>query len=578
MSRAGWGIGRRGEAIVERLAGADRRADAVGLVTRARRRGAAAGHAVAAVAGFAIAIAVSIALPIAPLVSAMLVILPLSAAIAVAELAEGGRADLAELAGLGRLAAGMVVAVASGSPLAGFAVAVLVALDALAGSYRVGLAALAAAAVAAIVAAVVTMPLDPAATPAAIAAVLVVAAATATRLAVLATSLDRDGAAALGRLALAEAADGEGLVVHSGDGSVTAVTAAVERLFGLRAVALLGDGLMRRIAASDRPIYLRALAEALSSGTEVRATVRIEATGTGLTVLAATASRTIDVRLRGDGAGGATAALVNAAGRLSAETEARRLATALDASAAGRARMIATVSHELRTPLNAIIGFADALKTESLSGRGREREYAELIGEAGRHLDAVLTDLLEAARPGDLDGYAPEPIDLGTVVERCRRMMAPAAEAADLVLDAVVPPGLPPAYADPRACRQILINLISNAIKFTEKGGEIVVRLEREGERLRLTVRDTGVGLAAEDVARAGTPFLRLGAPGARPVDGAGLGLSVVKALAALHGGRLDIRSRPGLGTTVAVDLPVAPETEELALGPRLRLDGRSAG
>lgn len=375
--------------------------------------------------------------------------------------------------------------------------------------------------------------------------------------------------------ALAAAADGEGLALHAADGTVVAVAPAAERMTGVRAAGLLGDALLGRVLPGDRPAYLRALAATVETGDPRVATVGFVTGGDGLEALDGPGRRVFDVRFE-PWREGVLARFACAAARLSAAAEIERLAAALAAQEGLRERLVATLCHEIGTPLNAVLGFADTLGEAARAGRcptARTVEYAGLIGEAGRHLLSVTTDLLDAARLGGEAEHAPEETDLAAIADRCRKMMAPAAEAAGLVLDLVVAPGLPPVHADPRACRQILLNLVSNAVKFTDRGGDVVIRLERDGGRVRLSVRDTGIGIAPEAIGRLGTPYLRLEAAGRRR-DGAGLGLAVVKALAALHGGRLDIRSRPGHGTTAGVDLPVAGETAM----PQRVSDGRSAG
>jgi len=395
-----------------------------------------------------------------------------------------------------------------------------------------------------------------------------------------------DAPAALDALTASVFPTGERLVLHAGDATVVAATAAAGRMAGLPAAGLIGDALIGRIAPGDRPAYLRALAETVATGRPAATTVGLDgaADGDGGDAVASSerGGSVFDVRFEA-AAGGVLARFAPAGERLAAAAQIRRLTVALEAEEGLRERLVATLCHEIRTPLNAILGFAEALGATAAGGGAphrpeRVQEYAGLIGEAGRHLLAVTTDLLDAARLGGEAGHAPEPIDLAVVADRCRRMMVPAAEAAGLVLDLVVAPGLPAVHADPRACRQILLNLVSNAVKFTDRGGDVVISLAREGGRVRLSVRDTGIGIAAEAIGRLGTPYLRLDAAGRRR-DGVGLGLAVVKALAAQHGGRLDIRSRPGRGTTASVDLPVAdlPVPATVPASHRV-IDGRTAG
>ncbi len=374
------------------------------------------------------------------------------------------------------------------------------------------------------------------------------------------------------RIALAEAVESEGVALYAHDGSLLAATPALERLVGARAVSLAGDGLLQRLAVGDRPAFLRALASAVASGDDIAVEARCRRGGDGLEALDDAGWLDLDVRFRrtapGDPVGPAVIArLADASVRRSDADEIRRLREALSATIAGRSRELGLVGHELRTPLSAILGFADALgdSTRRDIDAARVREYAGLIGEAGRHLMDVVGGLVEQAGTETIGEGTPEAVELEPLLERCRRMMAPVATGAGIELALTVAEPLPPVLVEPRACRQIVINLVSNAIKFTDRAGRVELSAERAGERVRVVVRDTGIGIAPADIGRLGTPFMRLSGAGRRR-EGAGLGLSVVKALAAVHGGTLDIRSMPGSGTTVTVDLPAvaAPAIGEM--------------
>lgn len=367
------------------------------------------------------------------------------------------------------------------------------------------------------------------------------------------------------RIALAEAVESEGVALYATDGLLVGATPALERLFGARAGTLAGDALLQRLDVGDRPAFLRALATTLSDGGEATVTMRCRCGGEGVAALEDGSLAVLDVTFRRalpeEAVGpGVVARFTDATAREEAADEIRRLREALATTIGARSREIGLVGHELRTPLSAILGFADTL---ALTGRGdpdpaRVREYAGLIAEAGRHLMDVVGGLIEQA---DAEGVSDEPaeaVDLEPLLERCRRMMAPVADGAGIELAVTVPAPLPAVQAAPRACRQIVINLLSNAIKFTDRAGRVELFAERVGDRVRVVVRDTGIGIPLAEIDRLGTPFMRLADRNGRRREGAGLGLSVVKALAAVHGGTLDIRSLPGHGTTVAVDLPVA--------------------
>lgn len=228
------------------------------------------------------------------------------------------------------------------------------------------------------------------------------------------------------------------------------------------------------------------------------------------------------------------------------------------AEAQAKTEFLAAVSHEIRTPLNAIIGFSDVMKARLFGPMpARYAEYADLIHESGRHLLDLIGDVLDMSRI-EADRYElhSETFDAAEVAALCTKLMRQRAEDAGLTLqsDAVGPLTV---TADRKALRQILLNLLSNAVKFTPRGGAVVLMARADGGDLVLAVGDSGVGIAEEDLKALGQPFRQ--AASARDVDqrGSGLGLSLVRSLAMLHGGEMTIESRPGEGTTVTVRLPV---------------------
>ena len=223
-----------------------------------------------------------------------------------------------------------------------------------------------------------------------------------------------------------------------------------------------------------------------------------------------------------------------------------------------RARFVAETSHELRTPLNAIIGFSDIMR-QRLFGPlpGRYGEYAELIHESGVHLADLINDVLDISKI-DAERYElrRERIDPRDPVASALTTVRSGADAKGVALHASLPTHPLLADADPRALKQITLNLLSNALKFTPPGGEVTLSLAAAGPQvLELTVADTGVGVGPEELRRLGEPYAQ-GSAG-QSAGGTGLGLSLVKALAGLHGGSLLMESRLGEGTAATVRLPV---------------------
>src|SRR6202008_1876695 len=188
----------------------------------------------------------------------------------------------------------------------------------------------------------------------------------------------------------------------------------------------------------------------------------------------------------------------------------------------------------------------------------RRGEYAQLINDSGQHLLSVVNGILDMSKmeTGNFE-ISPEPFAPRAALINCCNLLALKARdnAIDLVTDA--PKDLPDITGDPRAFKQIVLNLVSNAIKFTERGGKVTVAAQVEGARLVLRVSDTGVGIAADDLKRSGDPVFQAGKTYQRRHEGTGLGLSIVKSLVALHSGELAVQSKVDEGTTVTVALPL---------------------
>jgi cell cycle sensor histidine kinase DivJ len=228
------------------------------------------------------------------------------------------------------------------------------------------------------------------------------------------------------------------------------------------------------------------------------------------------------------------------------------------------------MSHELRTPLNAIIGFSDMLINKELDlPAERRHEHARLINESGLHLLSVVNGILDMSKmeSGNFE-ITPEPCAPGEVVKACCDILTLKARDAGVELTVRMADNLPDVIADRRAMSQILLNLVSNAIKFTDRGGSVTVSAAIEGTWLKLAVEDTGVGIGEDDLPRLGEAFFQARASYDRRHDGTGLGLSIVKGLVRLHGGTTDIHSKLGVGTCVTVRLPVDCEGKRPAVQP----------
>lgn len=237
--------------------------------------------------------------------------------------------------------------------------------------------------------------------------------------------------------------------------------------------------------------------------------------------------------------------------------EARRRAEAANNS---KSRFLATMSHELRTPLNAIMGFSEVMHAEVLGpiGSARYKDYAGTIHESGRHLLHLINEILDLSRieAGKYE-LSEERVRMADVTEDCHRLLKLKAEAKGLELIEQVADDLPPVWADQRAMRQICLNLMSNALKFTPKGGRITVSVEiAPGGGQRLSIRDTGPGIPANEIPKVLQPFGQGSLAHQTAEGGTGLGLSIVQSLIELHGGTFELKSELRRGTEAIVTLP----------------------
>jgi two-component system, cell cycle sensor histidine kinase DivJ len=356
---------------------------------------------------------------------------------------------------------------------------------------------------------------------------------------------------------------------HGRDGVVLFVSPAGEELFGARNAELHGHGLFDRVHVADRPAYLTALGDAAALGEPSSVEFRVRRQITGADGRAVPEFVWIEMRCRpfqqNAHAGEQDRREVVAV--LRDVTERKRQQQALaDAHSgtkladAAKSRFLATMSHELRTPLNAIIGFSDMLMSETslMLDLKRRNEYAGLINRSGHHLLAVVNGILDMSKieTGNFE-ITPEAFAPAQVVAGCCELLALRASEAGVRLERVPNANLPEIIADKRALNQILINLVSNAIRFTEPGGTVTLSARADAATMTFTVEDNGVGINDEDLLRVGQPYFQAGNSYDRRQGGTGLGLSIVKGLIDLHGGEFSIRSRISEGTRVAVRLPL---------------------
>ena len=261
-------------------------------------------------------------------------------------------------------------------------------------------------------------------------------------------------------------------------------------------------------------------------------------------------------------------------------------AAKVDAELASKAKseFIAKMSHELRTPLNAIIGFSEVLGGKDVSHDAPVKvpEYAHYIEESARHLLSIVNNILELSKiQSGRSALNLEMVDFEEVLSSCLTLFQDAAQQASIEIRREVWPQLPLVEVDLVKLRQIIINLISNAVKFTPGGGRVTITVNMQDEGIvRMIVRDTGIGMCPADLDVALQPFGQVDEGTDRKFEGSGLGLPIVHALVAMHHGKVHLHSEPNKGTTATVTLPINSDARARSAPaqPRRTLMNMSAG
>ncbi len=350
---------------------------------------------------------------------------------------------------------------------------------------------------------------------------------------------------------------------HSRNGAVQFISPAAEAMLGTQASRLTGHGLFDRVHVADRPAYLTALSDAARGGDGRSVEFRLRRDAVRGQNISADFIW-VEMRCRPFAQASAEAEVVavmrDVTDRKIQEQALELARTAAEQADVSKTRFLATMSHELRTPLNAIIGFSEMIVQEDvlMIDAARRKEYAQLINDSGQHLLSVVNGILDMSKmeSGNFE-ISPEPFAPRAALVNCCNLLALKARENGVDLVTRAPEDLPVMTGDPRAFKQIVLNLVANAVKFTERGGNVTVSASVEGPRLMLRVTDTGVGIAPDDLKRIGDPFFQAGKTYQRKHEGTGLGLSIVKGLVGLHHGEINVQSKIGEGTTVSVALPL---------------------
>ena len=334
------------------------------------------------------------------------------------------------------------------------------------------------------------------------------------------------------------------------DGRVTAIEGEGWNEWAADSGELVGFGLSQRLHVDDRSSLLADLRHVAADGRARSVTIKLRRRQAG------DGFEPVEVRIaRGPGPGGLMAAF-RRNGAL-AELEAARQEARIERTL--KDRLLANMSHELRTPLNAILGFSEILGDPQLTPADppKRLEYARIIHSSAEHLLGVVNLVLDMSRiEAGKFAISPEPLELEPLIRECCDMLRLRARNGQVEL---IAPDLPEGLeivADKAACRQVLVNLISNAVKFTPPNGRVTVEASVDAREARIRVTDTGIGVKPDDLPRLGDPFFQVRSGYDRSFEGAGLGLSLVRGLVGLHDGSLLLESEYGVGTRVTVSLP----------------------
>ena len=355
----------------------------------------------------------------------------------------------------------------------------------------------------------------------------------------------------------------DGIVFLSEDGSITHMSAGAEALFGVHAASVIDKplaGLMDKASAKVVRDYLAALGDSglsmlFNGGREIVANVN-----DGGDVPIFITMRKISARMQGIPASAYCAVMRDITQWKQTEAELRESRDRAEHTSRQKSEFLARISHELRTPLNAILGFSDIMRSGQFGKLGSERYegYANDIHTSGEYLLSLVNDLLDLSKveAGKLELNFIS-VDLGQAIDTCIKLMQDEATGARVVLRKSVAPNLPQVVADMRSIKQVLLNLTSNAIKFTDPGGQVIITAKAiDTGELLLSVTDTGVGMNEEQLSTALEPFRRVEVAGRPEVQGTGLGLPLTKALVEANRASFAISSEARKGTRIDITFP----------------------
>lgn len=337
---------------------------------------------------------------------------------------------------------------------------------------------------------------------------------------------------------------------HNENGDVIEHSGSLHPILSDLGHAVLGKGLLNLIRVSDRPAFLTLVSDASRSRVVAPITVHLALSG----VPGKFQPFTFSAHWCHDGC---ISSLQDASSEVAMQAE---LQTARDNGGSEERFMtaVSTLAHELRSPLNSILGFSEILSDDKIAFQSNERrqEYAGYIHHAGQHLLSVIDKMLIAGQleAGQLE-LTPSSFNVAHLCRECFSILEPRFREKGMTVDLNCPDSLPNLYADQDCCRQMLLNILENALKFSDGNTRISLTVEKKLGHMNFIVEDSGIGIPDEALPRLANSFERV-SDTQPPRPGAGLGLALVKKMAALHGGTLNIESVLGEGTVVTISLP----------------------
>ena len=353
----------------------------------------------------------------------------------------------------------------------------------------------------------------------------------------------------------------QGVAVFAADDALIALNEAAIRMLGLPEAEITPGTIdislfMALLAASDCPVGVDAvrITSDLAENIRERPEMVFEHGAANGVVM--------EVRSSSMPGGGLILSFTDVTDRKRTEQTLREAKDAAERGNRAKNTFLANISHELRTPLNAIIGFSEMMKHEIFGPLepANYRTYVDDIHESGMHLLELINDILDMSKAeAGMTDLQESAVDVADIIRTSVRMMTRRAYNAGLAVEEDLPERLPMLLADERRVRQIVLNMLSNAVKFTDDGGRISVgaRIDSDG-CYQIQIADSGIGMTAEDLVRVMEPFVQADTRLSRKYEGSGLGLPLTKALIVAHGGTLTLASEPGKGTTATVTFPPA--------------------